>query len=79
MIPCLLAFGAGFVTWSLALVRTLALEGRRVGLLSGLIFTDELATIGIGVYLARSGTVAEIVACAAGGAVAAWVVLRRTR
>jgi hypothetical protein len=72
----LLAFAAGFVTWSLALYRGLALERRQIRRLSCAIFVDELCAIGVGVWLARVGTLLEIVLCALGGATAAWIMLR---
>lgn len=68
----------GFATWLLVLLRGLALEKRQASSLAGLIFVDECVGIGTGVFLARWGTLPDIVAVALGGALAAWVVLRRT-
>jgi len=42
----------------------------------GVIFVDDLVGICTGVYLARQGTISEIVACALGGTFAALVVTR---
>jgi len=75
----LLAYLAGLITWSLALYRGLALERRQLWRLSGVIFVDEMLAISVGVWLARSGTLAEIVACALGGATASVVLLWRVR
>ncbi|MEN6335908.1 MAG: hypothetical protein ABFE01_16770 [Phycisphaerales bacterium] len=72
-------FLLGLGTWLLVLLRGLALEKRRLWSLSGLIFVDECVGIGTGVFLARWGTWTDMLAVAAGGAIAAWVVLRINR
>ena len=63
-------FLCGFVTWGLVVARGIALEKRRTASLAGLIFIDECVSIGFGIRLARQGTIADVVACALGGAAA---------
>jgi hypothetical protein len=75
MMKILLMFVLGFVTWSLVLARSAAWDSRHVGSLMGVIFVDDLVGIGTAVYLARQGTIPEIVACALGGAFAGLIVL----
>lgn len=76
MLMILLMFVLGFVTWSLVLARSAAWDSRHTSLLMGVIFVDDLVGIGTGVYLARQGTIPEIIACALGGTFAALVVTR---
>jgi hypothetical protein len=68
-------FWLGFLTWGLALGRSVAWDARHTGWLTFVIFLDELAGIGTGVFLARSGTWLEAVSVALGGAAAAAVVM----
>lgn len=63
-------FLCGFVTWGLVVARGIALEKRQTFPLAGLIFVDECVSIGFGIWLARQGVVADVVACALGGAAA---------
>ena len=44
-----------------------------------MIFVDELMTLGLGMYLARCGTWQEAIACATGGTLAAYMVLRKKK
>ncbi len=76
-IRLVLIFGVGFLTWSLALVRTLAIIKQQVWLLCGLVFTEEVAMLVTGMWLARSGTCLDALSCALGGVVAAYLVMRK--
>lgn len=75
LLGVIIMFFIGFITWSLAVCRILVLENRRMILLCGLVFTDELITMKLGMYLARSGTNIDAIACAVGGAIAAWLIV----
>lgn len=72
----LVVFAIGFVTWLLVFTRSFALDTRRAWLLSCVVFADEAVGIGIGVWLARNGSLCEILAVAAGGTVAAAIAVR---
>lgn len=72
----ILMFVIGFITWSLALYRFLATEQRQVGLLCGLIFTEEFTALCLGKFLANSGFYYEAAAIAAGGTLASYLILR---
>lgn len=68
-------FLMGFLTWGLALGRSLAWDRQHTAWLTCVIFLDELAGIGTGVFLARSGTWLEAIAVATGGAAAAATIM----
>jgi len=73
-------FGLGFVTWLLVFLRSYALDARHTRWLCFIVLCDEFMGIGTGMYLARSGTWLEAGAVAAGGALAAALVMwRRNR
>ena len=72
----LACFVVGLSVWALTFGRSAAWDARRAGWLMGIVMADEFLGIATGMYLARSGTWLEAGACAAGGAVAAWVMLR---
>ena len=69
-------FLVGFVTWFLALARTLALVQRRASLLCTLIFAEESTVLLTGIWLARHGSLSDVIACAVGGVVASIVILK---
>lgn len=69
-------FLIGLTAWGLTFGRSLAWHGGRRNLLVGVVMADEMIGIFAGMYLARSGTYWEGAACALGGAVAAWLMLR---
>jgi len=81
LLPILVLFGVGYLTWSLALVRTFALLKQRKVLVSSLIFVEETVMLLIGVWLAERYQVngwkslPEIISCALGGASAAFTVM----
>lgn len=75
----LLLFGVGFATWFIVFLRTYALDERRAIWLSGLVFADEALGIGTGVWLARNGGMWEVIAVAAGGTLAASIVVQLFR
>lgn len=77
LIRLVVLYAIGFVTWLLTFGRSLAWDHRRVGWLCGIVAMDELAGIGIGMYLARHGTWVEAVVVATGGVTAAFVLSRR--
>jgi hypothetical protein len=68
-------FVGGFLTWGLVVLRGIALEKRRASWLGSLIFADDCLAVGFGMWLARHGTVLDVVACAAGGACAAMLLV----
>jgi hypothetical protein len=76
LLPIITMFFVGFVTWSLAIYRLITLEGRRLVLLCGLVFVDEVIALELGIYLARNGSHLEAVACAMGGTLAAYIMVR---
>lgn len=76
LLGLLIIFCVGFVTWGLALFRTLAIIKEQVFLLCGLIFIEEICMILTGMWLARSGTISDAVSCALGGVFAAYLVMR---
>jgi len=67
----LLMLASGFVTWTLALGRSLAWDSRRAWWLVFVVIMDEFIGIRVGQYLARSQSWVDALACAAGGAAAA--------
>lgn len=71
-----LLFGVGFLSWFLALVRTFATIDRRTSLLCSLIFVEEVFMIWTGVWLARTGTMFDVLAVALGGPVAAFLAIK---
>ncbi len=75
MTSLLLMAASGFVTWTLALGRSLAWDGRRVYWLIIIVFADELIGIRVGQYLARSQSLADATAVAIGGTVAAAIMV----
>jgi hypothetical protein len=77
MIPRLcIMFALGLATWLLVFLRSHSWDSGRVLWLSGVIFAEEALGICVGVWLARSGGLADIMAVAAGGTVAAAVAVR---
>ena len=72
----LVLFIAGFVTWSLVLLRNHMQAKNRALALTCLIFCDDFIGIATGVWLARSGGLSDIVAVAFGGSAAAFVLMR---
>lgn len=76
LIRLLLIFGVGCATWWLALARTYALLEQRRLLVCSLIFIEETIMLGIGIWLARAGSVPDIISCALGGTFAAYLVMR---
>lgn len=81
LLSILILFVVGFLTWSLALVRTFALLKQQKLLVSSLIFVEETVMLLIGVWLAKQYQVSglnslpEIFSCGLGGAVASLVVM----
>jgi len=67
----LLLLASGFVTWTLALGRSLAWDSRRAWWLVFVVVMDEFIGIRVGQYLARSQSWIDALACALGGALAA--------
>lgn len=76
-IAALLAIG--FVTWMLVFLRSHAFGTRKSGLLCGIIFIDEAIGMTTAVWLARNGVFLEILAVAAGGALAALLSVKLLR
>ncbi len=76
MIRLLLMVGIGFFTWLLTFGRSLAFRKQQTGLLSGIIFLDEISAISIGMFLARYGSWTDAVCCALGGTGAAILVIK---
>jgi len=74
-----LCFLVGLTVWLLTFGRSAAWDARRTGWLVGVVVMDEFLGIATGMYLARQGTWLEAAACAMGGAVAAWIMLRRVK
>lgn len=79
LLRLLLCFLVGLSVWLLTFGRSAAWHGRRAGWLVSVVMLDELLGIATGMYLARQGSWFEAIACALGGAVAAWIMLRRVR
>ena len=63
-------FVVGCLTWGLVVLRGIALELRQPVRVGCLIFVDDCLAVGVGIWLARHGGVAEVMAGAAGGAIA---------
>ena len=76
LLKLLCLFGVGFLTWGLALVRTLAIIHRQVLLLCSLIFVEEIVMLMTGIWLARFGGFLEVIFCASGGVLAAYLVTK---
>jgi hypothetical protein len=74
----LMLFLLGLTAWGLTFGRSLAWHGQRRGLLICVVMADEMIGIFAGMFLARHGTYVEGVACALGGAVAAWLLMSRS-
>jgi hypothetical protein len=70
-------FVVGFVTWSLCFARSMAWDARHTGWLCCVVAVDESIGILTGMWLAKHGTYVEGLACALGGVLAAYVMLRK--
>lgn len=79
MIRLLIMIGIGFFTWLLTFSRSIAFRKQQTGLLSGIIFLDEISAISIGMFLARYGSWTDAVCCALGGTCAAILMIKVTK
>jgi len=69
-------FAVGLTAWGLTFGRSLAWHTQRRGWLCCVVMLDEMLGITAGMWLARNGTYLEGAACALGGMIAAWLMLR---
>jgi hypothetical protein len=76
MTSLLLMVASGFVTWTLALGRSLAWDARHTPWLICIVTVDEFIGIRVGQYLARTQSWVDALAVAAGASVAVLVVMR---
>lgn len=72
----LLLIASGFVTWTLALARSVAWDARRTHWLIGIVTLDEFIGIRVGQYLARTQSWVDALAVSVGASLAVLVVMR---
>ena len=69
----------GFITWSLWCGRSVTWDNHQHGRFACIVGADEAVGIVVGMWLAKSGTYAEGIACALGGMAAAYLISRGRR
>jgi hypothetical protein len=78
-LPLLIKMGifflVGLLTWSLALVRTIALVKHRTSLVCLLVFLDEFLSLLVVLFVIQENSIPIMGSCAAGGCLASYLVM----